>query len=652
MFIDQDGGFDNLVSVGTATDAAHAPANPWCGLFFEYSFSRAGTLWLDDLLVESTAGQVPQISLTVSDTLVREGQKVKVQVLASNPVDSDKTFTLITSGPATSGLDFDALPTAITIPNGGVQASIILNTRADADFEAPEMLNINLGTNGQTNVQLVDSSATLTIEDYVRLMHYNLLRYPSASNYASKNANLRLIFDYLQPDIIGVNELDRTNGAANADSILNGALNINATSKYARAAHVNSTLSPISNMLFYNSDKFGLARQEELSVPGERNPNIYYLYYDYPGLAITQDTIWLRVIQTHLKAGQTPSDSLQRITVADSIMAFMDRQDAENWVLMGDLNVYTSVEQAYDMLINHPSNVGLQFYDPISIPGPWHNNGAYSDYHTQSTRSIVEADGGSSGGMDDRFDFILMTDNLISGTDSAKYRSGSYQAIGQDGLRFNQTINFPTNTVVPDSIADALYQFSDHLPVTADLDITIPVTLIPVEYAWMNTIEHEGHALLQWATTYEASADHFEIFSARGDGNFSSLAKVRATGNEQGADYRFEDPNPLIPGETGFYFIRQVDLDGNFKDSEVMTVSLSDLSTVTVFPNPSSGQITVKGNFRSLHWKVFDLRSQFLLGGTIRDGREMIDLSQFEKGIYLLQLSSDGFTKRQKLILN
>ena len=72
-----------------------------------------------------------------------------------------------------------------------------------------------------------------------------------------------------------------------------------------------------------------------------------------------------------------------------------------------------------------------------------------SDYHTQSTHS--ENTGcAASGGMDDRFDFILISKNIKQGSKGVKYLSDAYWAVGQDGKHFNESINSsPTNTSVP-----------------------------------------------------------------------------------------------------------------------------------------------------------------------------------------------------------
>jgi hypothetical protein len=74
--------------------------------------------------------------------------------------------------------------------------------------------------------------------------------------------------------------------------------------------------------------------------------------------------------------------------------------------------------------------------------------------------------------MDDRFDFILISNNLKFGVKQLTYVPGSYHAVGQDGLHFNKDITAsPTNTSVPPDVLAALYGNSDHLPVTLKLAV-------------------------------------------------------------------------------------------------------------------------------------------------------------------------------------
>jgi len=103
--------------------------------------------------------------------------------------------------------------------------------------------------------------------------------------------------------------------------------------------------------------------------------------------------------------------------------------------------------------------------DPINRPGDWHNNISFVDIHTQSTRTR-QFGGGANGGMDDRFDMILVSENMIE-VGGIHYLDSTYIAYGNDGNHFNDSLNAPPNTTVTQEIANALHYASDHIPLFA-----------------------------------------------------------------------------------------------------------------------------------------------------------------------------------------
>ena len=109
-----------------------------------------------------------------------------------------------------------------------------------------------------------------------------------------------------------------------------------------------------------------------------------------------------------------------------------------NLFVGGDFNFYDYLEPACQEILFGQS---LDLVDPINQMGSWHNNSSYANIHTQSTRSATGGfAGGAYGGMDDRFDIIFTSNDVISGSSGIQYISGSYVADGQDGSYFNQSI--------------------------------------------------------------------------------------------------------------------------------------------------------------------------------------------------------------------
>ena len=144
------------------------------------------------------------------------------------------------------------------------------------------------------------------------------------------------------------------------------------------------------------------------------------------------------------------------------------------------------------MAIRETGNIDL--YDPINSIGNWNNNGTYAGIHTQSTRSFALSDG-AGGGLDDRFDLIFVSEDILNNENGIEYIENTYQALGQDGDRFNASINTPYNPTIPDSIATALYYMSDHLPVLMDVQMDYTAEVIPekqLDLSWyLNPINKE-----------------------------------------------------------------------------------------------------------------------------------------------------------------
>ncbi len=312
-------------------------------------------------------------------------------------------------------------------------------------------------------------------QDTLKVMHYNLLNYGNITSYCTATNNylldkeqyLKTIIKYVKPDILSVNEI--SNSTFIHQRLLDTCLNNDGVTKYAKSTYVNSTGSDLVVMLYYNKEKLAIAKQQVLASV-TRDIILYKLYYKSPTLATLHDTAFINVIGAHFKAGSTTADEQSRAQETAAAMLWLT-QNAQpgDYLFLGDFNVYSSSEQAFQNLINY-SNTNYRFYDPVNKIGSWNGNSSYEAYHTQSTHTTSNGCA-STGGMDDRFDFILASSSVINGTNKYKYISGSYTTVGNDGNHFNTALNNGTNNSVPANVLTALYNMSDHLPVTIKLKV-------------------------------------------------------------------------------------------------------------------------------------------------------------------------------------
>lgn len=354
--------------------------------------------------------------------------------------------------------------------------------------------------------------------DTLTVMQYNLMYYDKEysdcnstnNNVDAKDGYLRAIVNHIKPDILTVNEVN--DAIASVERIKTNVLNVNGETRYKRA---NFSGNFLVNMIYYNSEKLELKSQESIST-SPRETNVYKLYLITPELT-NGDTVFLYHFVTHLKAGSYDSDAQQRTTAANTIMNYIASKNITgNVILSGDMNLYSASEGAFIAFTTLTGTNNFRFYDPLNSVGNWHSEYSYRYIHTQSTRTVANEGCFSTGGLDDRFDFILTSSEILSGSKGIKFYS--YKTLGQDGNRFNGSITSPTNTSVPADVANALYHMSDHLPVIMKATFSTGTTSALTERESINIlVNNPVQNILNIQVLESASIASVNIFNILGN---------------------------------------------------------------------------------------------------------------------------------------
>lgn len=332
---------------------------------------------------------------------------------------------------------------------------------------------------------------SIAAQETFKVMFYNLLNYPTEDTFPNRINDLGVILSDYQPDLFMVCEL---NNAAGAAQILN-VLQNNVSTDFQMAIFQTNTSddsgsdqNDLQNLIFYDSSKFILQSQSIVTTIF-RDFNIYKLRLN----TTDQNTnpIEFDAIVCHLKASSGLDNEALRLEMVEDLTAHLNSYPSDSKVILGgDLNLYNSSEDAFQELTDFNNNIW--FVDPVNRIGDWHTNSSFLDVFTQSTRTQSGL-GGASGGFDDRFDFIMTTQNLMSDPDLS-YITNSYKAYGNNNNTncFNEAINSSdcSGSDYSLQIRNALYNFSDHLPVTLELQTN--ATLSINESTIQNGIEFVG----------------------------------------------------------------------------------------------------------------------------------------------------------------
>ncbi|MBS7320436.1 MAG: T9SS type A sorting domain-containing protein [Myroides sp.] len=354
-------------------------------------------------------------------------------------------------------------------------------------------------------------------QETLNAMFYNVFKFPN-SLPQDRQLILRDILDEYQPDLFMVCELVSEQGA---DLILNTSLQ-NQVDSYARAnfvADLSKPSDPLQNMVYFNTRKLTLVNQQTL-------PTVYRNidHYSFELNVESNDPIYLEVFVAHLKSSTGPANRQMRFDMVEVVTQELQNLTQPNTHVLfaGDFNFYNSTEIGYQQILN-PANA-IKLIDPINAPGSWQDNASFSYLHTQSTRESSAgfgggANAGASGGLDDRFDFIMMSENFNTSA-RFSYVNGSYQAYGNNGNCLNKSVNDATCTGTYSlTLRNNLYNMSDHLPVVMQFQVNEPLatqTFDKKSLMWFESSNITDSELIIGIAAETNTSDKLSIYNSLG----------------------------------------------------------------------------------------------------------------------------------------
>ena len=318
----------------------------------------------------------------------------------------------------------------------------------------------------------------------IKAMMYNVLNYSDSEVSRNKTPFLSTILGEVKPDLFMVCEMIDEIGSNYLFE--NSIIPFNENFQKAPFEENQSGSYSLQQMVYYNTEKL-ILEETRVITADTRDINQYTFKINTENL--NTNPITIEVFVTHLKASTGSSNRQRRLNSIQSFVSYTNNIADDSYVLFaGDLNFYTSNEEGYQHLIDDRNPIVI--IDPIDRPTPnfpddgidyyenynstyfW-NNSSFRDIHSQSTRTsnigFID-DSGSTGGLDDRFDFIMMSKNFNTST-SLYYVNDSYKVVGNNGNCYNSFISNPNcSGVYSQTLRDALIEFSDHLPVVMEIE--------------------------------------------------------------------------------------------------------------------------------------------------------------------------------------
>ena len=172
-------------------------------------------------------------------------------------------------------------------------------------------------------------------------------------------------------------------------------------------------------------------------------------------------------------------------------------------------------------------------------------------------------------------------------------------------------------------------------------------------YAKNNTNE------LFWVTSTEDNNSHFEIERSADGRSFEKIGEAKGNGTSTiQQQYNFVDKNPL--GRNNYYRLKQVDFDGKFSYTKIISVNQNsnlDNAVFSVFPNPANDFITiqVKDLVTENHdVLLYDTKGRLIAKTILYQGSTIVffDTRQLYSGEYLIKIVDKNGSFTKKVMIN
>ncbi len=162
--------------------------------------------------------------------------------------------------------------------------------------------------------------------------------------------------------------------------------------------------------------------------------------------------------------------------------------------------------------------------------------------------------------------------------------------------------------------------------------------VLPVELYAFYGQESDNRVMLFWQTASERNNKGFEVQKTKAGTDWQTIGFVKGKGTtNEFNEYTFQDRNPY--SGINYYRLKQLDHDGKYGFSEVISVLLKKGKDIRIFPNPTSGIVQIIGVDNG-NYVIADCQGERLKTGTL-DGRQ-INISKFPNGVYHMQIIHKG----------
>lgn len=187
----------------------------------------------------------------------------------------------------------------------------------------------------------------------------------------------------------------------------------------------------------------------------------------------------------------------------------------------------------------------------------------------------------------------------------------------------------------------------DNIQASFSLTQTNCTVLLPIDLIQFDVNCDNSKFNLNWSTSSERNNDFFSIEASTDGVNFEEIDRIKGVGNSS----KLNEYNSIVKNQNYNYFrLKQTDFDGTVSELQTIKTDCKENNGVKIYPNPTNGLVNIIHLERNSELNLFNSLGQIIFNENLDTETKIIDLSEFEYGVYFIQIIKEGKVETLKLV--
>ena len=200
--------------------------------------------------------------------------------------------------------------------------------------------------------------------------------------------------------------------------------------------------------------------------------------------------------------------------------------------------------------------------------------------------------------------------------------------------------------------------FDTGMPSPENCDIanaTCDAIILPVELKTFEvSLNHQNDAEIVWETASELNSDYFEVEKSKNILDWEVVENQQAAGYSTKELY-YQAIDRDVAQHITYYRLKQVDLDGKIRYSQIKAISNNSVERITVYPNPANinNDVTITNIDERDIITITNSAGRVLIENSDpgNNGSRVIDIASLTPGIYYISNQENEINSRMKLVV-